>query len=122
MPDREITDHHDGNGLLDKMHVYATDDGGPGGAAHTYKINGPDDIRHLILFQRGPCNGDDSQAGILDPVLLAIIIDRLRCFQAGQYSTRENAIALTHLETALLWMHQRSNKRAKRGVLGTNKP
>lgn len=46
--------------------------------------------------------------------------DRLKGFQQGQFATRENAIALAHIEEALLWMNKRVEDRIERGVLGTN--
>lgn len=37
-------------------------------------------------------------------ILLAIVIDRLRSFQSGPFSSRENALALTKCEEALHWL------------------
>ncbi len=56
---------------------------------------------------------------MLDCDLLEIVRDRLKCFQEGDYRCRENAIALTHIEEALLWMNKRVEDRAERNVLGT---
>jgi hypothetical protein len=39
---------------------------------------------------------------------------------AGPYACRENAIALTHIEEALMWLQRRTVARIKRGVEGTN--
>ena len=50
--------------------------------------------------------------------LLEIVRDRLRAFQAGPYSCRENACALTHIEEALMWLNRRAEDRAERNVLG----
>ena len=97
---------------------------GPGGAYHEYYITKenehvPKSIIGRIQFQKGPRNQADSIVGILDTDLLEIVRHRLQCFQQGDYSTRENAIALTHIEEALLWMNKRVEDRAERGVLGT---
>lgn len=99
---------------------------GPGGAIHTYEIaantenpDWPQEVLSVIQFQKGPRNEEDSIRGVLDGDLLEIVRDRLKSFQAGEYSTRENAIALTHIEEALLWMNKRVEDRAARGVLGT---
>lgn len=106
--------------------VYAADEKGNGGANHTYLIfcgeSEPEtaDVS-LIQFQDGPRNEKDSINGILDTDLLEIVRDRLQSFQQGEYATRENAVALTHIETALLWMSKRVEDRYERGVLGTNK-
>jgi hypothetical protein len=52
--------------------------------------------------------------------LLAIVIDRLRSFQAGPFACRENALALTKIEEAMHWLNHRTSERKNRGVEGTN--
>ena len=105
--------------------VYCTGEIGPGGAYHAYDVilkNGedPKGISVRIPFQKGPRLDKSSVLGVLDVDLLEIVRHRLQCFQAGEFATRENAIALTHVEEALLWMNKRVEDRAERGVLGTN--
>lgn len=106
--------------------VYAADEKGCGGANHAYIIfcgeTDPEtaDVE-VIQFQDGPRNEETSINGVLDTDLLEIVRDRLKGFQNGEYATRENAIALSHIETALLWMNKRVEDRAARGVLGTTK-
>lgn len=114
------------NNLLND--VYAADNKGNGGANHLYIIffNEPDldpETEHttLIQFQNGPRNESGSESGIIDTDLLEIVRDRLIGFQQGEFATRENAIALTHIETALLWLNKRVEDRAARGILGTSK-
>lgn len=51
---------------------------------------------------------------------MAVVIDRLQGFQSGQYACRDNAIALTKLEEALMWLNKRTNDRIARGVEGTS--
>ena len=105
--------------------IYRIGDIGPGGAYHTYMIalvdiNIPVELpKHFISFQKGPRKDPDAQHGILDSDLLEIVRDRLQHFQKGEYSTRENAIALTHIEEALMWMNRRVEDRLEREVLGT---
>ena len=67
-----------------------------------------------VLFE-----SDSAVSGTLDTDLLEIVRDRLRCFQAGDFATRENACALTHIEEALMWMNKRVEDRIERNVLGT---
>ena len=95
---------------------------GPGGAYHNYRIKGVDckGFIHVISFQKGPRDDEHSMKGVLDVDLLEIVRDRLKCFQEGEFATRENAIALTHIEEALFWMNKRVEDRAERNVLGTN--
>jgi hypothetical protein len=100
---------------------------GPGGAYHDYVIRlepAPGYISQYntdehIRFQKGPRNEQNSEHGVLDTDLLEIVRDRLISFQAGEFACRENAIALTHIEEALLWMNKRVEDRAERNVLGT---
>lgn len=74
----------------------------------------------FIGFQNGPIK-ESGVNGVTQEALLAVVIDRLRSFQAGPFSCRENAIALTHCEEALMWLQRRTVARIKRGVEGTNK-
>ena len=60
--------------------------------------------------------------GINAEALLAVLADRLRCFQEGRFACEENAIALICVERALKALHQRTLNRQARGVEGTCKP
>jgi hypothetical protein len=73
-----------------------------------------------ILFQNGPIP-EKGTNGVTHEALLAILVDRMQGFQKGQYACRENAIALTHLEEALMWLQKRTRERVARGVEGTHK-
>lgn len=103
--------------------VYVQDDKGNGGANHLYEIVSNEETRTsfgLIQFQNGARKLEDSTPGVLDTDLLEIVRHRLQCFQAGPFSSRENAVALTHIEEALMWMNRRVEDRIERNVLGTN--
>ncbi len=63
-----------------------------------------------------PSNAGEGPNGITHEALLEVVLDRLRAFQKGKCSCRENALAITHLETALLWLQQRARDRIRRGV------
>lgn len=106
--------------------VYRMGEKGPGGGYHDYGIllatqnTGTIEVPMIHLeFQKGPRNDSEARHGILDSDLLEIVRDRLKSFQEGPYATRENALALTCIEEALLWMNKRSEDRLERGVLGT---
>jgi hypothetical protein len=98
---------------------------GPGGAYHNYDVctvATPEEESSrvaVIAFQCGARKEPGSTRGVLDVDLLEIVRDRLTCFQQGDFATRENAVALTHIEEALMWMNKRVEDRAERGVLGT---
>lgn len=131
---RHITDHII-NPCNDTLRIAVTDEPGAGGANHLYMVEGFDTstnpscpfvARHgqpathaTVLFQNGPIN-DVGVNGITQEVLLAIVADRLRSFQAGPYACRENALALTKIEEAMHWLQQRTIARMRRGVEGTH--
>lgn len=72
----------------------------------------------IISFQSGPIS-EMGVNGITHESLLAIIIDRLECFQAGPYACQENADALAAIRVAMAHLHNRTAKRVARGVEGT---
>jgi hypothetical protein len=57
--------------------------------------------------------------GLTHEALLAIIMDRLRCFQAGPYASDAPKQALFHCECALDWLQKLTRDRLARGVEGT---
>lgn len=125
---RKLTDHKL-NGLNDALEITVLDEPGEGGACHKYMITLPDwsrnpdgsEPRHVwdIDFQNGAL-GYAGPNGLSGEALLAILIDRMRSFQAGLFPCRENALALTALEEALMWLQKRTRDRLARGVEGTN--
>jgi hypothetical protein len=78
-------------------------------------------VRHensvVLSFQNGPIN-EVGVNGITQEVLLAVVADRLRSFQAGPFACRENALALTKVEEAMHWLQKRTMDRMRRGVEG----
>jgi hypothetical protein len=89
-------------------------------AVRKYMVGESPEVVFDLHFQDGPINEVGSN-GVTHEVLLAIVIDRLQCFQRGKYSCRENAIALTKLEEAAMWLRERTRARLERGVEGTHK-
>ena len=111
---RTITIHHESE-LNQKLQIVA-DEKAEGGASHSYTISG-DGVACLVEFQKGALK-EAGFNGISDEALLAVVIDRLRCFQSGPFSCRENALALTNIEQGLLWLNARTKDRMARGVEG----
>lgn len=118
---RELTDHIVSGDQAVQLQIEVQDEPGAGGANHHYAISWRNTGLHIrdIAFQNGPIK-EVGVNGITQEALLAIVIDRLRSFQAGPFSCRENAIALTRIEEALMWLQRRTVARIKRGVEGTN--
>jgi hypothetical protein len=131
---RTITDHVVHGDQESQLQIEVHDNPGAGGANHAYAIYGfhsagnasagpspfgQDETVLPILFQNGPIK-EAGVNGITQEALLAIVIDRLRSFQAGPYLCGENAIALAHCEAALMWLQRRTVARIKRTVEGTH--
>lgn len=104
--------------------VFASDEPGIGSASHEYVVFSDRDLQvpveTKITFQNGPRKDPNSTPGVLDTDLLEIVRDRLRGFQSGEFACRENAVALTKIEEALMWLNRRVEDRIERGVLGKN--
>lgn len=119
---RELTSHKV-NGLNEALVVEVLDEPGQGNACHryaiTYKGTGKRPTPCRIDFQNGPISEHEIN-GISNEALLAIVEDRLLGFQSGEFSCRENAVALTKLQEALMWLQKRTRDRLARGVEGTN--
>jgi hypothetical protein len=131
---RELTGHKV-NPANDVITITVEDAPGAGGANHRYAITGFDTAsnpskedaqgfassysRQILLFQNGPI-AEVGVNGLTHEVLLAIVADRLRSFQAGPYACRENALALTKIEEAQHWLHHRTLARMQRGAEGTH--
>ena len=124
---RKLTDHIVSGDQAVQLQISVIDDPGAGGANHCYAITGfshttnpsakaqaPEGDCDIILFQNGPIK-EFGVNGVTQEALLAIVIDRLRSFQAGPFSCRENAIALTHCEDALMWLRRGNDLRNETG-------
>lgn len=129
---RKLTDHIVENDAANhQLTIEVEDDPGAGGANHRYTISGfnagtnPSSAlsdgaaRAAMLFQNGAIP-EVGVNGVTHEALLAIVIDRLRSFQAAEFACRENAIALTHFEEGLMWLQRRTRARIARGVEGTH--
>ena len=127
---RNITEHQI-NGANEELTVEVLDRPGSGGASHLYEIKGFDTDSNPsntqpggyvgvdILFQNGPIK-EAGINGLTHEVLLAIVADRLRSFQAGPYACTENGQALGFVENALECLLSRTRARMARGVEGTH--
>lgn len=106
--------------------VNVTDEKSDGNANHRYEIcpvvppqQGEVSWCQPISFQKGPIK-EAGVNGVMNEDLIAVVIDRMRGFQSGDFACRDNANALKHLEEALLWLNHRTEKREQRGVEGTH--
>lgn len=116
---RVLTEHKV-NPANDLIEIEVMDEPGAGGANHEYELRVPNGSTTRISFQNGPI-AENGVNGLTQEALLAIVVDRLRAFQRGQFSCRENALALTKIEEAQHWLHHRTRERMERSVEGTHK-
>jgi len=72
-----------------------------------------------IKWQLGPVAEVGINGTTIEDVI-EVCIDRLRGFQRGPFASRENALAITDLESARNWLLQRTRIRQSQGVEGTN--
>lgn len=119
-----ILTSHKVSGLNEALLINVLDEPGQGNACHEYQIRkwekDQEDIELCnVSFQNGPIQ-EAGVNGISGEALLAIVEDRLIGFQSGQYACRENAIALTKIQEAIMWLQKRTRDRMSRGVEGTN--
>lgn len=91
-------------------------------APHSFEVRRVEDNALVcsIHFQEGPVRECGSN-GVANEDLINMVVERLECFQRSEYACRENAIAITKLEEALLWLRKRTEERVERGVEGTSK-
>lgn len=123
---RQLTDHKL-NGLNDSLDINVLDEPGQGNANHKYEIIDTSRWYELhrqsqlaeINFQNGPIK-EFGVNGISNEALLAIIIDRLKGFQSGEYACEDNENALSCAQKTLYWLQKRTKDRLERGVEGLN--
>lgn len=111
---------HQINGCNANIDIVVRDEPGQGNACHSYdvRIATDDGVQSVpIHFQNGPI-AEFGTNGLTQESLLSIVEDRLLGFQSGPYACRENAIALTKIQEAMMWLNKRTADRVARGVEG----
>ena len=90
-------------------------------APHNFEVRRVEDDKLVcaIHFQEGPIK-ECGVNGVNNEDLINMVIERLEHFQRSEFACRENAIAITKLEEALLWLRKRTMAREQRGVEGTH--
>lgn len=76
-----------------------------------------------IEWQKGPLGRGAERIepnGAFVETVISAAVKRIEFYQASKFNCRENAIALTHLETALLWLNKRTADREAREVEGAH--
>lgn len=89
---------------------------------NTYKLtnfypNTPNDVQEVTFYK---LNEDGTfEKGTTLEEMLRVSIERLVDLN-GKFSCRENSIAITKMQEALMWLNKRTEDRIDRGVEGTH--
>lgn len=130
---RTLTDHIVPGDSATQLTISVLDEPGQGGANHAYEVSwkrdgdtrpiadAPGVTSCYISFQNGPIK-EFGVNGITQESLLAIVIDRLRSFQAGPFACDANQTAQYYCEKAMYQLQARTRDRISRGVEGQTKP
>lgn len=79
----------------------------------SFKPEGPDqEVQFYKLNEDG-----SSEHGTTLEEMLRVCIERLQELN-GRFSSRENALAITKMQEALMWLNERTRERRNRGVEG----
>jgi hypothetical protein len=80
------------------------------------------DVVEIDMLRGSKVEGENTLPkidGVLVEQLLAVCIDHLKTVNVGELASRETSTAITHLETAGLWLMKRELDRKRNNVLGT---
>uniref|UniRef100_A0A6M3L014 Putative structural protein n=1 Tax=viral metagenome TaxID=1070528 RepID=A0A6M3L014_9ZZZZ len=72
-----------------------------------------------IKFQLGPIKEVGVNGTTIEEIL-KILMWRLTAFQKGPFRCRSNAVAITKIQEALMWLEERTKIREFQNVEGTN--
>lgn len=85
---------------------------------HHKQVNVEKSTVATVQFQKGVVT-EAGLNGVMNEDLIVMVIDRLESFQDSEFRCRENAVAITKLQEALMWLRKRTEDREARGVEGT---
>ncbi len=115
----EVTGH-EVEGEKVNVRVLALDLPSIGGACNQYRVErGDGSVMGFLNFHDGPIelNVNDVN-GLTMESLIVILQDRLRGFQEGPYSCKQNDLAIKRLDEALRALQARTKERIARDVAG----
>lgn len=76
-------------------------------------------VLQQIKFQEGPIR-ETGVNGVMNEDLISMVISRLKHFNQTDFKCKENSMAITKLEEALLWLRMRTMSREQKGIEGTH--
>lgn len=108
------------NSLFTQKHTKVRASNNNFNAYHDFRVL--NDVGHPLAeihFQEGPIQ-EHGVNGVFNEDLILMVLTRLQQFQNSPYQCRENAVAITKLEEAAMWLRKRTMDREVRGVEGTH--
>lgn len=72
----------------------------------------------VINWQNGVVEGGQQNGAFVEDVITAAI-ERIEYFNDSKFRCRENSLAITKLEEALMWLRYRTSNRENQGVENT---
>lgn len=88
---------------------------------NTYALTDFHGVGVDLHFQDGPIK-EHGINGTTNEEVIELLIERINSLNQPPFNCRENSLAITKLEEALLWLKRRTEKRIERGVEGTAVP
>lgn len=107
------------------LKLYAHDEVSSGGGCSKYSVEwnvNSDGVAEGYIdvnFQHGPVK-EVGINGVSNEILLEMVIDRLKGFQAGTFKSILNSAALSSIQEGLAILYSRTKDREARGVEGKN--
>lgn len=94
----------------------------PGHLYHASHFENTDNSQIIQFIEKRPDASDNTKLltindGTTNEEILAVLIDRMNYLQS-KFPCRENAIAITKLQEALMWLNERTKGRVARNVEG----
>ena len=95
---------------------------------HTYELDNFDpqqgeDDKFILTFYRLALDGTKIN-GVTNEEVIKVLIHRLNFLNQkwmdGKLKCRENSLAITKMEEALMWLNRRTEGRIERGIEGTH--
>ncbi len=82
----------------------------------SFKPEGPE---QEVVFYKMNEDGSSEHGTTLE-AMLEVCVERLQSLN-GRFSSRDNALAITKMQEAIMWLNERTRERKARGVEGQHK-
>lgn len=84
------------------------------------EFHGPDRVLDTLQFQHGIIS-ENGVNGVTNEAVLEALLLRMAALQE-KLPCRENALAITNMQQALMWLQRRTRNRVEQGVEDSHEP